>query len=182
MFNRNELKQGVRIKNGAGHSVSFTVNGKLRMMDFADVELTISEEDIEALYNNKGGRSMIEKGILIILDNEIRERFNLEPIDEYMLDSEGFKKMFKEKNIEKIKDFLTYCSDSMADRAVDEAIKNRVSDYVITSLIQKATGKDIKPLVEEQIEKETKTKSDKGSTDKKTKTNTKGKKAKRDLE
>lgn len=144
------------LKNMSGGSLSYTVDGKLKMMHHPDKENLHTKEEIQDIWDDRGGRVLIEEDLLMILDSDLRKEIaDLEPLDKYVLDSDGFKELFK-KGIEDIEDFLMYCSNTMLERCVDEAVRQNIGDIGVVSLLKEYANQDISSLVAEKMEKDKK--------------------------
>ena len=140
----------VTLKNVSGGSVSIFIDGKLKKFSFSDVTKQITMAELEDLYNDRGGRVMLERDILRVMEAPARESIGLEPLNEYCLDGEGFDELFKSSN-DKLEAFLQYCSDSMLERCVDHAIKAKISDTRKRQIIEEYSGKDLSSILDELI-------------------------------
>ena len=145
----------VTLKNVSGNSVSVMIDGKLKKFSFSDVERKITMDELEDLYNDRGGRVILEEDILRVMEAEARESIGLPKLDEYCLDGEGFKLLF-EGTDEKFEEFLQYCSESMMDRAISYIIENKIDNMRKRQLIEEYSGKNLKPILDELIKKEAK--------------------------
>jgi len=145
----------VTLKNVSGGSASVIIDNRLKQFPFPDMTVEVTKKELLDLYNHRGGRVMLQEDIIRVMEADARELIGLDPIDEYMLDGEGFKELFT-KNEEKIEDFLTYCSDSMLERAVDEAIAQKISNTRIMSIIEEFSGKKLGAVLDEKLDAEKK--------------------------
>lgn len=140
------------VKNASGGSMGFNIDGKYKKMPFADMEKQLTLDEIQDIYDSRGGRVLIEEDLLMIKDSGVRKDVaNLAPLDEYVLDAKGFELLFSD-TMTKIEDFLMYCSDTMLIRAVDEAVRLKIGDITTINLLKEYAGQDISAIVDEKLE------------------------------
>lgn len=94
--------------------------------------------------NTGPGRVLMERNMLLIKDEEVRERLGLPPLNpNYDLTLKQIEDLIDSEPKEKLEDVLQHCSDATLHKIVDVAISMPVENVSKANLIQAYTGKDI---------------------------------------
>ena len=142
----------IEVWNNHGWGVSYVTDKVVRTWQTSGMVKKVPFGELYEAASFKGNRVLFAEGALLIKDNEVRERLDLPPLDEYTLDLEGMKTLLESGDKNKIEDFLQYCSNMALDALVQVAINIPVSDVKLAQLISKYAKVDVLSAIQEKME------------------------------
>jgi hypothetical protein len=143
----------IEVWNNHGWGVSYLTDRVTRTWQSPGLVKKIPFGELYEAISYKGNRVLFEEGALLIKDNEVRMQLDLPPLDEFSLTLEEMKELLKSGNLEKIENFLQYCSNMALDAFVQVATDLPVTDVTIAKLISKYSNVDILSTIEEKIDR-----------------------------
>lgn len=144
----------VYVKKNFFGSGSYRYDGrtKERYWEHDCIGKNVKIEEIQEVMSTKGGYDTFEKGMFLIEDGKIREYLSLRQLDECVLTEEKILELFKDKDIEVLRDRIEVCYDHELDLMAELAIREKISDMNILSLIQEYTNIDLVEEVRDEKE------------------------------
>jgi len=133
-------------------SISYVTDKVTRTWHTPGSMKKIKVDELYEACNSPGGKKFFNEGVLLIKDNEVRERLDLPPLDKFVLDRKEMFDLIKSGNFKEIEEFLQYCSNMLLSTFVQIAIEVPVSDLSIAKLIGKYAGIDILSVIAERQE------------------------------
>ena len=88
-------------------------------------------------------RMFTDYGTLFIKDADLIKTWDLEEVDEYMLDIEGLKELVFNKTIAELEEYLMYAPESMIENIPVICTEKELTDTKKIKLIKDYTGKDM---------------------------------------
>jgi len=142
----------VEVWNNHGWGVSYVTDKITRTWQTSGVVKKIAFGELYEAMSFKGNRVLFEENALLIKDNEVRARLDLPPLNEYSLDLKEMKELLEQGDVEKIEDFLQYCSNMTLDAFVQVAIDLPVSNVSIVNLIGEYANVNVLAAIQEKME------------------------------
>ncbi|MEG0086863.1 MAG: hypothetical protein RR817_10350 [Niameybacter sp.] len=143
-------KRKIKVYNYSGHGVSHKPADSLAFIRWnilphmSECVIEMDEEKlISEIETNIGFRRMFDAATLVIKDKAIREKYNMEELDEYVLDKNQVEEVVFEGAIERLEDVLQYAPDTVLDTVVEVCMKRELKDRSKLKMIKEYTGKDI---------------------------------------
>lgn len=148
-FKDNDL---IEVWNNLNWSVGYNTDRESRVWQLPGSVKKITFGELIEVMGAHGSRKLFEEGALLIKDNEVRDRLNLDPLDKYILDLKEMEELLKSKDLVKIEDFVQYCSNKMLDTFIQVAIKLPVKDIDLAKMLSSYSHIDVLSAIEEQKE------------------------------
>lgn len=142
----------IEVWNNHGWGVSYTTDKITRTWQAPGLVKKVPFGELYEAMSYKGNRKLFEEGALLIKDNEVRMQLDLPPLDEFSLTLEEMKELLKSEDLEKIENFLQYCSNMALDAFVQVATDLPVTDVKIAKLISKYSNIDVLSTIEEKMD------------------------------
>lgn len=129
-------------KNIVG-SLSYTFDSREKFWE-DDVEYkNLEAREIQDIIASIGGRSLFERNLLIIKEQENRDYFGLEPLSDDILDSHKIKAILTSGDYTKIEEVVSTSNDDELEMIVDVAIKEKLQDRNAIKTIEDYTGLEL---------------------------------------
>ncbi len=112
----------------------------------------VTVDELRDVVNTAAGRSFFEEDLLLIKDNKVRNFLGLTELSEYSLGKDEMIELLKSNNLEKIEEFLQYCTYSLLETFAILAIELPVDNLDVANLIQNYSKMDVIQLIQERKE------------------------------
>ena len=148
VYNNSDSSVGYTISQGSGTVQRvWHKTGIKKEVELAEIKMAMEEPGGRELFitYDKELRKTVDS-LLLIKDNDIRNLLDFPELDEYVLDAEGIKNLFK-SDLSKFEDVLLNCSSTILDLIVRIAIEENLQDMGKLQLINDYTGKDIIEII-----------------------------------
>lgn len=140
----------IEVWNNHDSSIGYTAEKGSRVWRVTGEVKKVRLDELYAANNTPGGKIFFEQGALLIRDNEARKLLDLPELDEYVLDSKEMQELIKSSDLQKIEEFLQYCSNMLLQTFVKIAIELPVTNLNIARLITQYSGTDVLMVIEEK--------------------------------
>lgn len=148
-LNENTL---VEVWSNSRSGISYVTDKVTRTWHTPGSSKKINLGELYEACNMPGAKKFFVEGVLLIKDNEVREKLDLPPLDEYTLDRKQMIELLQSGDLRLIEEFLQYCSNMLLNSFVQVAIDLPISDMNIAKLIGKYSGFDLVSVLAEKAD------------------------------
>lgn len=139
----------VEVSNDYNSSVGYNVGRNTRTWD-KGTSKKIKMGELYEVVNTKGGRFILEEGMLLVKDSLVRENLGLQPLDKYSPDLSALEEILLVAPDAELEDLLQYCSDTTIEKIVDKSLELPIQSMSKAKLIYVYSGSDIISMLKEQ--------------------------------
>ena len=139
----------VEVINDYNSSVGYNVGRNTRTWD-KGTSKKIKMGELYEVVNTKGGKFILEQGMLLVKDSIVRESLGLPPLDKYSPDLKQLEDILLIAPDAELEELLQYCSDTTIEKIVNKSLELPVQSMSKAKLIHVYSGSDIISMLKEQ--------------------------------